>query len=62
MDTQTTTPTLSTATRTAITIAATLAFSSSALILTACSTTKGLGEDIEYAGDAISDTADDAMD
>ncbi len=34
----------------------------SALALTACNTTQGVGEDIEAAGDAISDTARDAKD
>jgi entericidin B len=33
-----------------------------ALALTACNTTQGVGEDIEAAGDAISDTARDAKD
>jgi predicted small secreted protein len=31
-----------------------------AVALTACNTTQGVGEDIEAAGDAISDTARDA--
>lgn len=31
-----------------------------ALTMTACNTTQGVGEDIEAAGDAISDTARDA--
>lgn len=30
--------------------------------LTACNTTEGVGRDIEAAGDAIADTADDASD
>lgn len=30
--------------------------------LTACNTTQGLGEDVEAAGDAIEDTADEAED
>ncbi len=34
----------------------------SALALTACNTTEGVGNDIEAAGDAISDTARDAKD
>jgi predicted small secreted protein len=32
----------------------------SALALTACNTTQGVGDDIEAAGDALSDTARDA--
>ncbi len=34
----------------------------SALALTACNTTEGVGEDIEAAGDALSDSARDAKD
>ncbi|RMH30498.1 MAG: entericidin A/B family lipoprotein [Planctomycetota bacterium] len=34
----------------------------SGAMLTACNTTEGVGEDIEAAGDAISDTARDAKD
>lgn len=34
----------------------------SAALLTACNTTEGLGEDIEAAGDAIDDAAEDAND
>jgi predicted small secreted protein len=30
--------------------------------LAACNTTKGLGQDVEAAGDAIEDTAQDAQD
>lgn len=30
--------------------------------LTACNTTEGLGRDVEAAGDAIADTAEDASD
>lgn len=41
----------------------TLLFASSAAFsLTACNTTEGVGEDIEAAGDAIDDAADDAND
>jgi len=32
------------------------------LNLTACNTTEGLGEDVESAGDALEDAADDAND
>ncbi len=34
----------------------------SAALLTACNTTEGVGEDIEAAGDAIDDAAEDAND
>jgi predicted small secreted protein len=30
--------------------------------LSACNTVEGLGRDVESAGDAVSDTADDAQD
>ncbi len=33
-----------------------------AMMLGACQTTEGFGEDVEAAGGAISDTADDASD
>ena len=32
------------------------------LALTACNTTRGVGQDVEATGDAIEDTAEDAMD
>ena len=34
----------------------------SAAVMTACNTTEGVGEDIEAAGDAIDDAAEDAND
>jgi len=34
----------------------------SAATMTACNTTEGVGEDIESAGDAIDDAAEDAND
>ncbi len=37
-------------------------FAGSALALTGCNTVEGAGDDIEAAGDAISDTANDAKD
>jgi len=43
-------------------LALTLFAGSSALTLTGCNTTEGVGEDIEDAGDAIGDAADDATD
>ena len=33
-----------------------------AFAASACNTTRGFGEDVEATGDAIEDTADDAMD
>jgi predicted small secreted protein len=33
-----------------------------ALAAAGCNTTKGFGQDVEATGDAIEDTADDAMD
>lgn len=33
-----------------------------AIATTACNTTKGFGQDVEAAGDAIEDTADDVQD
>lgn len=39
-----------------------LALSMACLILQGCHTTRGVGQDIESAGDAIEDAADDAMD
>lgn len=37
-------------------------FAGGALALTGCNTVEGAGDDIEAAGDAISDTANDAKD
>lgn len=37
-------------------------FAGGALALTGCNTIEGAGNDIEAAGDAISDTANDAKD
>jgi len=42
--------------------AATLCVSFIPLALSGCNTTEGVGEDIEAAGDAIEDAADDAND
>lgn len=49
--------------RTRITILSMLLalFGASAL-MAACNTTEGFGKDVEAAGDAIADTADDAKD
>ena len=33
-----------------------------ALATSACNTTRGVGQDVEATGDAIEDTAEDAMD
>lgn len=33
-----------------------------AVAASACNTTRGVGQDVEAAGDAIEDTANDAMD
>lgn len=38
-------------------VLAALAFGSSALLMTACNTTEGAGEDIEAAGESIQDAA-----
>ena len=45
-----------------IALFAMLLFSGSTLMLSACNTVEGAGEDIEAAGDSISDTANDAND
>lgn len=46
--------------RTLLTLCATAGLALSAFALTACNTTEGVGEDIEAAGDAIDDAAEDA--
>lgn len=46
----------------AIAMFAMLLFNGSALTLTGCNTVEGAGDDIEAAGDSISDTARDAKD
>lgn len=38
-----------------------LALTVTAVTLSACNTTEGFGRDVEAAGDAIEDTADDAQ-
>lgn len=40
-----------------LTLAAALMFGSSALVLTACNTTEGVGRDVEAAGEGIQDAA-----
>lgn len=48
--------------RTVITYACATLLAGSALLIAACNTVEGAGEDIEATGDAISDTASDAKD
>ena len=39
-----------------------IALMAAGLAVSACNTTRGFGQDVEATGDAIEDTAEDAMD
>ena len=58
-NTETTTPLLS---RSVLGVLAALGLGSMALTMTGCNTVEGVGEDMEAAGDAIADKADEERD